>query len=121
MRQPKLGRTARSKKVFTSDYFTLYAGFPSTKKQELRLAFGARAGTATVRNKAKRLARETFRLNRHQLPGGIEIVITAKKGISALARRDIRGQILDLFERARRLSPPSSSEAVRPDDTNNHR
>lgn len=120
MRQKKLGRTARPKKTLNSGYFTLYAGFPSTKKQELMLAFGARAGNATVRNKAKRLARETFRLNRHQLPRGIEIVITARKGISALGRRDMRGQILDLFERARRLSPPSSSEVVRPDDTSEH-
>ncbi|MDD5559612.1 ribonuclease P protein component [Candidatus Methylomirabilis sp.] len=121
MRQPESGRAARPRRALNTNYFTLYARFPSTKKQELRLAFGTRAGTATVRNKAKRLARETFRLNRHQLPQGIEIVITAKKGIGALSRRDMRGQIFDLFERARRLSPSSSSEAGRPDDISEHR
>lgn len=107
MRQPESSRTARSKRAFSNSYFTLYAGFPSTKKQELKLAFGARTGTAVVRNKAKRLAREAFRLNRHQLPVGIEIVIAAKKGIGALSRRKLRGQILDLFEYACKLSPPS--------------
>ena len=117
MRKTELGRAARLRRACNGVYFTLYAGFPSTKKQELKLAFGARAGTATVRNKAKRMARETFRLNRHQLPVGIEILISAKKGIGALSRRDMRCQILDLFKHARRLSPPRSSEAVRPNDT----
>lgn len=121
MRQPESGRAARPRRAFNNSYFTLYAGFPSTKKQELRLAFGARAGTATVRNKAKRLARETFRLSRHHLPREIEIVITAKKGIGALSRRDMRDKIVDLFEHVRRLSLPSTSEAIQPDDTSEHR
>jgi len=121
MRKPGLGRAARLRRACNSDYFTLYAGFPSTKKQELKLAFGARVGTAPVRNKAKRMARETFRLNRYQLPAGIEILISAKKGIGALSRREMRRQILDLFKYACRLSPPSSCEAVRPDDTSEHR
>lgn len=63
------------------------------------------------------MARETFRLNRHQLPVGIEILISAKKGIGVLSRRDMRCQILDLFTHACRLSPLRSSEAVRPNDT----
>ncbi|HWQ70480.1 MAG TPA: ribonuclease P protein component [Patescibacteria group bacterium] len=109
------------RRVFNNGYFTLYTRFTSTKKQDLKLAFGARAGTATARNRAKRLARETFRLNYHQLPVGVEILITAKKGIGALSRRDMRGQIVDLFEHARRLSPASSSEPVRTGDTSTHR
>jgi hypothetical protein len=33
----------------------------------------------------------------------------------------MRWQILDLFKHACKLSPPSASEAVRPDDTSEHR
>ncbi|MBI2882923.1 MAG: ribonuclease P protein component [Candidatus Methylomirabilis oxyfera] len=121
MQQPKSSGTARLRRAFNTNYFTLYTRFTSTKKQKLTLAFGARAGTATVRNRAKRLARETFRLNYHQLPVGIEILITAKKGIGALSRREMRGQIVDLFEYARRLSPASSSEPVRTSDASTHR
>ncbi|MDE2059394.1 MAG: ribonuclease P protein component [candidate division NC10 bacterium] len=120
MRQPESSGAARPRRAFNTNDFTLYARFASTKKQELRLAFGARTGTAIVRNRAKRLAREAFRLNRHQLPVGVEIVITAKKGISALSRRDMRGQFRDLFDYARRLSPPSSSDSVRASDTSEH-
>src|SRR5574337_145235 len=121
MRTSGLGRSAKQKRALNSPYFTLYTRFSSTKKQELWLAFGARAGMATVRNRAKRLAREAFRLNRHRLPAGSDIVVTAKKGIGDLSRRDIRGQICDLFEHASKLSPSSFSEAVRPGDTGEHR
>src|SRR5574337_1174865 len=120
MHHPELSGIARPRKAFHSKYFTLYARLASTKKQTLRLAFGARTGTATVRNRAKRLARETFRLNRQRLPAGIDILIAAKRGLSALSRRDIRSQILDLFEYARILSPLSPPNSTGPDDANSH-
>lgn len=121
MQQSESSGATRLKRAFNNQYFTLYVRLASTKKQQLQLALGARVGTATVRNRAKRLARETFRVNCRQLPAGIEILITAKKGIGALSRRDMRGQIVDLFERARGLSLSSLSEPVRTSDTSTHR
>jgi ribonuclease P protein component len=112
MQQLESSGATRLKRACNTKHFTLYVRFTSTEKQQLQLALGARVGTATVRNKAKRLARETFRVYCRQLPAGIEILVTAKKGIDALSRRDMRGQIVDLFERARRLLPSNSSEPV---------
>lgn len=122
MRQSEPGHAARYKKAFNEGHFTLYVRFSSTKKQTLKLAIGARAGPSTVRNRAKRQAREAFRLNRHRLPAGIEIAITTKRGVSVLSRRDMRSQILELLEWARTLSPTTtSSETVRANGTNKHR
>jgi len=70
------------------------------------LAFGVRAGRSTARNRAKRQARETFRLNRHKLPVGIDLVVTTRGAIGALSRRALRDQLSELFDRARKLSPP---------------
>jgi ribonuclease P protein component len=112
MQQSESSGATRPKRAFNNNYFTLYVRLASTEKQQLRLAFGARVGTAVVRNRAKRLAREMFRVYCRTLPSGIEILVTAKKGIGALSRRDMRGQIGELFERARRLSPPNFSEPV---------
>ncbi|MBI2903459.1 MAG: ribonuclease P protein component [Candidatus Methylomirabilis oxyfera] len=82
-------------------HFTLYARPTSTKKQVLRLAFGARAGHATVRNRAKRQAREAHRAHRHNLPEAREIVITTRgRKIDALGRRAIRDELTELFTRA---------------------
>jgi hydroxymethylpyrimidine/phosphomethylpyrimidine kinase len=52
---------------------------------------------------------------------GIEIVMAAKKGMGALSRRSIRGQILDLFKQARRLSPPNFPETIELSDTSDGR
>ncbi len=101
-----MGRATRPGEAINTKHFTLYAGFASTKKGGLRLAFGVRAGPSTVRNRAKRQARETFRLNRHKLPGGIDLVVTSRGKIGALTRRALRDQLSELFDRARKLSPP---------------
>ncbi|NJD67544.1 MAG: hypothetical protein C3F12_13530 [Candidatus Methylomirabilota bacterium] len=120
MQQPESSGTARPRRAFYTGYFTLYARFASTKKQALRLAFGARTGAAVVRNRAKRQSREAFRLNRDRLPENIEILITSKKGIGALSRRDMRNQIRSLFEYVCRHSPPNPSKSVKSDDASVH-
>ena len=70
------------------------------------MAFGARAGPATARNRAKRQAREEFHLRRHRLPDSIDILITNKGPIGMLSRRSIRGQLAELLDRARALARP---------------
>jgi ribonuclease P protein component len=75
--------------------------FPSTKKQALRLAFGVRAGRASVRNRAKRYARDLFRSMQPRLPAAIEIVLAARAPLGDLTRRQLRGEMAELFERAR--------------------
>lgn len=100
------GSAVRPGVAIVTRYFTLYARPASTKKQGLRLAFGARAGRSTVRNRAKRQAREAHRLNRQKLPEAREIVLTTRGSIDRLRRRAIRDQLLELFARATAPSPP---------------
>ena len=102
----RLGRATQPGEAINTKHFTLYAGLASTKKRQLKLAFGVRAGSSTVRNRAKRQARETFRLNHHKLPGGIDLVVSTRGAIGALTRRALRDQLSELFDRARKLSPP---------------
>ena len=59
---------------------------------------------AVGRNRIKRLARETFRRERHQLPPG-DYVLIAQPGASALSSDELRSQWLQLLERARSLKP----------------
>lgn len=102
----KSGSTARQGVTITTKYFTLSARPASTKKQGLRLAFGVRAGRSTARNRAKRQARELYRLNRHRLPETKELVITSRGSIDALGRRATRDQLMQLFERTAAAFPP---------------
>ena len=59
---------------------------------------------AVGRNRIKRVARETFRRERHQLPPG-DYVLIAQPGASALSSDELRAQWLQLLERARSLKP----------------
>jgi ribonuclease P protein component len=94
-----------------TQYFTLFTRAASTKKQGLRLAFGARTGRSTARNRAKRQARETYRLYRSRLPEAKEVVITSRGNIDGLSRRAVRQQLVELFGRA--IQAPAQSPGTR--------
>ena len=47
---------------------------------------------AVVRNRIKRLCRETFRLAPDLLPKNIDLVVIAKEGAGTLGLRDVQGE-----------------------------
>jgi ribonuclease P protein component len=94
------GRTGKPGTTLHASHFILHASFPSTKKQELRMAFGVPAGPSTARNRAKRQAREEFRLKRIRLPRSIDILITNKGPIGKLSRRRMREEFAKLLDQA---------------------
>lgn len=59
---------------------------------------------AVGRNRIKRVARDLFRRERHQLPPG-DYVLIAQPGAAALDNAALRTQCLQLLERARSLKP----------------
>ena len=71
---------------------------------------------AVGRNRIKRIARDTFRRERHQLPPG-DYVLIAQPGAAALDNPALRAQWLQLLERARSLkpTPPAGTMPASPD------
>jgi ribonuclease P protein component len=51
-----------------------------------------RIGVAVVRNRIKRLCRETFRLAPKMLPNDIDLVVIAKEGAGTLGLRDVQAE-----------------------------
>ena len=49
-------------------------------------------GVAVVRNRIKRLCRETFRLAPEMLPKGIDLVVIAKDGAGKLVLADVQSE-----------------------------
>jgi len=64
-----------------------------------RLGVGIRKamGSAVERNRAKRLIREFFRLNKARLPIGYDYVILPKRNISHLSYHDVERELGELI------------------------
>lgn len=89
---------------FSSKHFTiLITENPSTTDDNrLGLAIAKkRVKLAVQRNRIKRLVRESFRLNQHNLPS-IDMVVMVKSGIDQLDNQEINQQILSIWRKINR-------------------
>jgi ribonuclease P protein component len=87
-RLPKKMRLTRARQfdaVFAADVRTsvgplvLWAAPNEVGHLRLGLAISRRAGGAVVRNRIRRLLRESFRLMQHDVPGGYDLVVSVHR------------------------------------------
>lgn len=93
------GRRARG------EWFTL-VGVAGRRTEPARvgLSVSKAHGGAVRRNKIKRLLREAFRLERHQLPAGLDIVLIPQQRDDHYPLAALRRELLTLVDRLRGAS-----------------
>ncbi|MBL4823405.1 MAG: ribonuclease P protein component [Colwellia sp.] len=89
---------------FGSSHFTILitpSNLPtdSSKNNRLGLAIAKkRVKLAVQRNRIKRIIRESFRLNQHNLPA-IDMVVMVKSGIDQLDNKEINQQLTKIWRK----------------------
>ena len=65
-----------------------------------------RIGGAVVRNRARRLLREVYRLNKHKLKPNLQIVMVARTAINGKRLQEVETNVLQLLEAAGVINQP---------------
>lgn len=89
---------SRGKRLASSELKLIFASSPAGTTR-LGLSVSRRIGKAVVRNRVKRLLREAFRLNKHQVKKGYDILLVARRGVEELKFRQVEMLLMDLLGR----------------------
>ena len=76
---------------------------PADSPTRLGVITSSRIGAAVVRNRARRLLREAFRLHQHSLAGPVDLVVVARPSISGKAFAQVEKDFLTALRKARLL------------------
>jgi ribonuclease P protein component len=80
---------------------------PADAASHLGVITGGRIGGAVVRNRARRLMRETFRLHQHDLAGPVDLVLVARPSIVGKGFAEVERDFLATLRKARLLKQAS--------------
>ena len=74
---------------------------PPAQGPRLGLAIPGAYGNAVARNRLKRLLRETFRLNKAQLPRGVDLVYSSRTQIPKIRYQTLEPIVKGLWQKAK--------------------
>lgn len=104
----EIERVLKEGKCARGALFAVSAVRNALPRSRLGLVAGRRCGTAPVRNRAKRLLREAFRLRRETLPAGLDLVVRLHPNLppERLRLAPFSEELVALAARAASLSTP---------------
>lgn len=88
---------------FKSRFITVYVQRTKEEERKAGFAVSSKIRSSCLRNRIKRMLRETYRLNLNKLKKGFYIVILGRNGIEKLKFKEIENILLDLLKSAKIL------------------
>ena len=86
-----------------------WRSLPAGTSSRLGVITAGRLGNAVVRNRARRLLRESYRLHQHELQQAVELVLVARPSIVGRAFADVERDFLATLRKARLMKGPGRS------------
>lgn len=102
-------RVRRSGKSYAHPLVVLIVQKNDQSRVRVGVAAGRTAGTAVVRNRAKRLLREAMRTLIPGLSPGLDLILIARPGLTSATLEDVRQALHGLLQRAQILTPAHES------------
>ena len=97
-------RVFRSRSSASDGSIIVYCARGPGAGPRLGLAVSKKCGNAVVRNYWKRALREAFRLERHQLPAGLDLVVIPRHGDTPSVV-ELQASLVELANRAAKRLP----------------
>jgi ribonuclease P protein component len=115
-KRQKLRRPAEFRKVYESgakagdDHLLVFAMRNDLGVTRIGLSVSRKHGSAVARNRIKRLLREAFRLDQHDLPVGLDLILIPRPDTEA-GLGDYRRSLVGCVRRLMKRLPPPAPEA----------
>lgn len=95
-------KVLKSGKWFGGECLVIYVLTNNQKENRVGVAVGKKAGKSVVRNRIKRLIRETYRLNEENIQKGFDIVIVwrSSSNIDKINFDDVQKSLLKCLNKA---------------------
>jgi ribonuclease P protein component len=83
---------------------------PESSVSRLGVITSRKIGGAVVRNRARRLMREAFRLHQHDLAGTVDLVLVARPSIAGKGLAEVEKDFLTTLRKAKLLREGSAAK-----------
>lgn len=102
------------RKIATANFLAFLIEPAGQQHVRLGVTVSRRVGNAVVRNRVKRLIRESFRQNKEQICAGLDLVIVARPSAAEASFALVQREVVDLCRRAGRRRPPGPGSPKNP-------
>lgn len=86
-------------KSYSNSNLIMYLSRNGKNINRVGFSVSKKIGNSVIRNRVKRLMRESYRLNRHLLKKGKDIIFIARKGASELNYKEMENSVLNLIKK----------------------